>query len=95
MAKYPVENPIKYPMKQLATAVLAMALCGTAPSGAQTTPPPNTGPTSATTANPELQRQLAPSQRAMKKQRRAACEKQFAQQRRLSHYRFMRKCLKG
>jgi hypothetical protein len=81
-------------MKQLAAAVLAMALCSAAPSGAQT-PPPNTGPTSATTANPELQRQLAPSQRAMKKQRRTACEKQFAQQRRLSHYRFMRKCLKG
>jgi hypothetical protein len=31
----------------------------------------------------------------MKKQRRATCEKQFAQQRRLSHYRFMRQCLKG
>jgi len=43
-----------YPMKQLAAAVLTMALFSTAPSGAQTTPPPNTGPTSATTANPEL-----------------------------------------
>jgi len=84
-----------YPMKQLAAAVLTMALFSTAPSGAQTTPPPNTGPTSATTANPELQRQLTPSRRAMKKQRRATCEKQFAQQRRLSHYRFMRQCLKG
>jgi len=84
-----------YPVKQLAAAVLAMALVSTAPSGAQTTPPPNTGPTSATTANPELQRQLTPSRRAMKKQRRATCEKQFAQQRRLSHYRFMRQCLKG
>jgi hypothetical protein len=30
----------------------------------------------------------------MKKQRRAACEKQMAQQRQ-SRYRFMRKCLKG
>jgi hypothetical protein len=30
----------------------------------------------------------------MKKQRRAACEKQFPQQRQ-SHYRFMRQCLKG
>jgi hypothetical protein len=30
----------------------------------------------------------------MKKQRRAACEKQFAQQRQ-SRYRFMRQCLKG
>jgi hypothetical protein len=83
-----------YPVKQLAAAVLIMALVSTAPSGAQT-PSPNTGPTSATTANPELQRQLTPSRRAMKKQRRATCEKQFAQQRRLSHYRFMRQCLKG
>jgi hypothetical protein len=81
-------------VKQLAAAVLIMALVSTAPSGAQT-PPPNTGPTSATTANPELQRQLTPSRRAMKKQHRATCEKQFAQQRRLSHYRFMRQCLKG
>ena len=84
----------RYHAKQLVAAVLSAALYGTAPSSAQT-PPPNSGPTSATTANPELQRQLSPSRRAMKKQRRAACEKQAAQPHRLSHYRFMRQCLKG
>jgi hypothetical protein len=77
----------------LLAAVFSAALWSIAPSNAQ--PPPNTGPASATTANPELQRQLAPSRRAVKKQRRAACEKQLAQQHRLNRYRFMRQCLKG
>jgi len=76
----------------LAAAIMTV-LVGTAPLSAQT-PPPNSGPTSATTANPELQRQLTPSRRAMKKQQRANCEKQYAEQRRLSRYRFMRQCLR-
>lgn len=59
------------------------------------TPQPNTGKTSATTANPELQRQLAPQSRAQKKQRRASCEKQFSQQKKVSRFRFMRSCLKA
>jgi hypothetical protein len=80
--------------QRVAAVILTAALYSIAPSSAQT-PPPNTGPTSATTANPELQRQLTPSRRAMKKQRRADCEKQFAQERRHNHYSFMRQCLKG
>lgn len=84
----------RFHTKLLAAAVLSAALLSTVPSNAQT-PQPNTGPTSATTVNPEIQRQLSPSKRAMRKQRRADCEKQFAQQQRLGHYRFMRQCLKG
>jgi outer membrane murein-binding lipoprotein Lpp len=84
----------RFQLKLLAAAVLSTALLSSAPSNAQT-PQPNTGPTSATTVNPEMQKQLSPSKRAMRKQNRAACEKQFAQQQRLGHYRFMRQCLKG
>ena len=80
-----------------ATLLSLVAIFALSSSGlAQTpTPPPNTGKTSATTANPELQKQLAPSQRAQKKQRRASCEKQFSQQKKLSRFRFMRNCLKA
>jgi hypothetical protein len=80
--------------KKLTLAALMVVLYSIAPSSAQT-PPPNTGPTSATTSNPELQRQLAPSRRATKKQRIAACEMKLTQQRTLSRYRFMRQCLRG
>jgi hypothetical protein len=80
--------------KLFAAAVLSAALWSISPSNAQT-PQPNTGPTSATTSNREIQQQLSPSKRAMRKQRRADCEKQFTEQRRLGHYRFMRQCLKG
>jgi hypothetical protein len=66
---------------------------------AQTTPQqsaPNTSPGSATTANPELQRQLAPQRRAMKRQKRAACEQEAAQNKLhlVKRWRFVRQCLK-
>jgi hypothetical protein len=79
-------------------AAMAVTLFFTTGAVAQTratkTAPPNTSPTSATTANPQLQRQLSPQQRTSKKQRRANCERQAAQSN-MSRLRFMRQCLKG
>ena len=59
-------------------------------------PAPDPSPASATTANPKLQRQLAPQRRAMKKQRRAACEQEAAQKKLhlVKRWRFIRQCLK-
>lgn len=79
----------------LVVATAGLVVCG--PALAQQTPPPNSGPNSATTANPELQKQLAPNRRATKKQRRDTCERQ-AKDKQLQfakRYRFMRECLKS
>jgi hypothetical protein len=91
-------------MPQFKTALLAAVLTSVIAGGAtlaqpaqKPTPPPNTGRTSATTANPELQKQLAPERRAMKRQRRDECEKEAKQQKLTlaKRWRFMRRCLKG
>jgi hypothetical protein len=70
--------------------ILSLASSGLAQS---TPPPPNTGPTSATTANPELERQLSPQRLAKKKQKRR--EKQVKQQNSVTRLKFMRNCLNG
>ena len=67
-------------MSKIRTVLIAIALA-TVASGAvaqtATRPPaPNTTPTSAVTGNRELQRQLAPQRREMKKQKRAAAKRQ-------------------
>ena len=91
-------------MPQFKTALLAAVLTSVIAGGTtlaqpaqKPTPPPNTGRTSATTANPELQKQLAPERRAMKRQRRDECEKEAKQQKLplTQRWRFMRRCLKG
>jgi len=91
-------------MSQLKTTLLAAATISLIAGGAtfaqpaqKPTPPPNTGRTSATTANPELQKQLAPERRAMKRQRRTECEKEAKQQNLHvgKRWSFMRRCLKG
>jgi len=78
-------------------AVAAIALLSTVALAQSPTPPPNTGPTSATTANPQLIKQLAPQRRAQKKQKRTNCERQANQQKLKLGKRigFMRSCLKG
>jgi hypothetical protein len=60
-------------------------------------PPPNTSPTSATTANLQLQRQLAPPRRAVKIQKRKSCEREAATKRLhlVKRWRFMRQCMRG
>ena len=78
----------------VALAALASADTATAQTATRRPPPPNTGPTSATTEYPALQRQLSPQRRAMKKQKRANCERQAARSKQ-SYRRFMRQCLKG
>ena len=82
---------------QLSALTLAACIsCG--PVFAQTaTPQPNTTPSSAITANPEMQKQLSPSRRAMKKQQRTQCEKQAADRKLhlATRWRFMRSCLKS
>jgi hypothetical protein len=59
-------------------------------------PAPNTTPGAATTANPELQRQLTPSSAAARRQKRADCNAQADQQK--LHFgkrqRFVRQCMK-
>jgi hypothetical protein len=78
-------------------ALVFSAFVSVGPLHAQTaTPQPNTTSSSAVTANPEIQKQLSPSRRAMKKQRRAQCEKQAADQKLhlTKRWRFMRSCLK-
>jgi len=83
----------------LAAVTLSVIVGGTsfAQPAQKPVPPPNTGRTSATTANPELQKQLAPERRAMKRQRRTECEKEANQHnlRLGKHWSFMRRCLKG
>jgi hypothetical protein len=91
-------------MPQFKTALVAAVLTSVIAGGTtfaqpaqKPTPPPNTGRTSATTANPELQKQLAPERRAMKRQRRDECERE-AKQKKLGlgkRWRFMRRCLKS
>ena len=79
-----------------AIALSAFILAG--PAVAQTaTPQPNTTPSSAITANPEMQKQLSPSRRAMRKQQRTQCEKQAADRKLhlATRWRFMRSCLKA
>jgi hypothetical protein len=80
----------------IAVAVASIFATGIAAAQTATTKqaPPNTTSTSATTANPELQRQLAPKRRAMKKQRRTECERKVSHSK-MSRARFMRQCLKG
>jgi hypothetical protein len=85
----------RFKIALLVAASAGLIICG--PAVAQQTPPPNSSPTSATTANPELQKQLAPNRRAMKKQRRDTCERE-AKDKKLhfaKRYRFMRQCLKS
>ena len=83
----------------LLVALTTSFLAGTtlAQPAQKPTPPPNTSRSSATTANPELQKQLAPERRAMKRQRRDDCERQATQQklRLAKRWRFIRQCLKG
>ncbi len=60
------------------------------------TPAPNTAPNAATTENPELKKQLAPSSAAARRQKRADCNAQADQQN--LHFakrqRFIRQCMK-
>lgn len=78
----------------IAFAAFASADIATAQTANRRPPPPNTGPTSATTEYPALQRQLAPQRRAAKKQKRAECERQAARSKE-NRRRFMRRCLKS
>jgi len=86
-------------IRNVALGLMLAALFASGNAFAQTTSQqsaPNTSPRSATTANPELQRQLAPQRRAMKRQKRAACEQEAAQKKLhlVKRWRFIRQCLK-
>jgi hypothetical protein len=82
----------------LIAATASLLACGPALAQAEKkTPPPNSGPTSATTVNPELQKQLAPNRRSAKKARRDTCEREATDKQLhfAKRYRFMRQCMKG
>jgi hypothetical protein len=76
-------------------------LCGIAvlvafaPGASAQTPPPNTGPSGATTENPRLSRQLDPKRAAAKKAKRLECEQQAKEQKLhlAKRLQFIRKCL--
>jgi hypothetical protein len=76
-------------------AVFIFAFALLAPAQAQA-PAPNTTPGGATTANPELQRQLTPSSAAARRQKRADCNAQADQQKLRfgKRQRFVRQCMK-
>ena len=85
-------------MMALAFALASLMIGATASAQNTTQPPVRVTPSdSAMTANPELQRQLSPRHRAMKKQKRASCENEAAQRKLhlVKRWRFMRQCLKS
>lgn len=85
-------------MIALAFALASLTIGATASAQNTGQQPPRVTPSdSAMTANPELQRQLSPKRRAMRKQKRAACENEAAQRNLhlVKRWRFMRQCLKG
>ncbi|MEW6452735.1 MAG: hypothetical protein AB1490_18935 [Pseudomonadota bacterium] len=84
-------------MMALAFALASLMVGATASAQSTSQQPRVTPSDSAMTANPELQRQLSPKRRAMRKQKRAACEQQAADQKLhlTKRWRFMRQCLKS
>ena len=78
-------------------ASVVTAETASAQTDAAKPPPPNSSATSATTVNPQLQRQLAAPRRAVKIQKRKSCEREAAARKLhlVKRWRFIRQCMRG